>query len=108
IGRRQVANDGHFDLMRDDLPAEERGVAYQTEYWNTPKRCALWQVDPTALTVTHLADLPSNGDTCFASALALSADRYLVYNYTSPIDDPELTWNDGQFGKTLIYRLTLT
>lgn len=108
IARRQVANDGHFDLMRDDLPPEDRGVAYQTEYWNTPKRCALWRVDPDALTVQHVLDLPSNGDTCFASAIQLNESQYLIYNYTSPLDDPELAWNDGQFGDTFIYRVTLT
>ncbi len=108
IARRQVANDGNFDLMRDDIPPEDRGVAYQTEYWNTPKRCALWQVDGAALTVKHVLDLPSNGDTCFASVVPLSDRHYLVYNYTSPLDDPLLPWNDGQFGETFIYRLTLT
>ncbi len=49
-----------------------------------------------------------DGDTCFASILPLSDQQYLVYNYTSPLDDPELAWNDGQFGETYIYRVTLT
>lgn len=108
IGRRQVANDGNFDLMMDDIPPEDRGVTYQTEYWNTPKRCALWKVDPQALSVAHVLDLPSNGDTCFASAVQLSGEHYLIYNYSSPLDDPDLAWNDGQFGETFIYRTTLT
>jgi hypothetical protein len=108
IGRRQVANDGKFDLGRDDLPPEDRAAAYQTAYWTTPKRCALWRVDPDALSVAHVMDLPSNGDTCFASVVPLSDDQYLVYNYTSPLDDPELPWNHAQVGPTSIYRLTLT
>lgn len=107
IARRQVANDGDYDLGDDTLPLEDRAVAYQKAYWGTPKRCSLWRVDPEMLSVEHLLDLPSNGDTCFASAVALGASRYLVYNYTSPLDDPELAWRDGQFGPTSIYRLTL-
>jgi hypothetical protein len=108
IGRRQVANDGHYDLGLDDLSLEEQAAEYETAYWTTPKRCALWKVDPTALRVDFVMDLPSNGDTCFASILPLSGDQYLVYNYTSPLDDPELPWNDAQFGPTSIYRTTLT
>ena len=107
IGRRQVANDGYFDLERDDLPFEDRGVEYQTTYWSTPKRCALWRVEPDTLSVEWLLDLPSNGDTCFASVLPLSSQHYLVYNYTSPLNPPDLAWNDGQWGSTYIYRLTL-
>lgn len=54
-------------------------------------RCALWSVDTRALAVTHVLELPSNGDTCFASAVQLSDDHLLVYNnYTSPLDDPDL------------------
>ncbi len=108
VARRQVANDGNYDLGLDDLPLADRAVEYQKEYWGTPKRCALWRVDPALLTVEHLLDLPSNGDTCFASAVRLNDAQYLVYNYTSPLDDPDLGWRDGQFGETYIYRLTLT
>ena len=55
-----------------------------------------------------MLDIPSNGDTCFASVIPLNDDQYLLYNYTSPLDDLDLAWRDGQFGKTFIYRLTLT
>jgi len=108
VGRRQVANDGLFDLGMDELSAEDQLLEYQAEYWNTPKRCALWRVDGDALSVEHVLDLPSNGDTCFASVVPLNGEQYLLYNYTSPLDDLELPWNDGQFGPTYIYRTTLT
>lgn len=108
VGRRQVANDGLFDLGLDELSHDEQLLEYQTTYWGTPKRCAVWKVDPDALTVEHVLDLPSNGDTCFASVVPLSDTQYLLYNYTSPLDDPELSWRDGQFGTTSIYRTVLT
>jgi len=108
VGRRQVANDGLFDLGMDELSAEDQLLEYQAQYWNTPKRCALWRVDGDALSIEHVLDLPSNGDTCFASVVPLNDQQYLLYNYTSPLDDPELPWNDGQFGPTYIYRTTLT
>jgi len=108
IGRRNVTETGDYDLGRDDLSAEEQSSLYEREYWVTPKRCSLWSVDPDALTVDFVADLPSNGDTCFASAIDLGGDQFLVYNYTSPLDDPDMKWVTGQTNPTFIYWLTLT
>lgn len=107
IGRRQLANDGKFDLGLDHLSHADQTLEYQAAYWSSPKRCSLWKLDPAALSVSHVLDLPSNGDTCFASELELSPGKHLVYNYTSPLDDPDLPWNDGQFGPTFIYRTVL-
>jgi len=107
IGRRQVANDGLFDLGKDDLSHEEKYVQYQANYWGTPKRCSLWRVDPAARKVHFHADLPSDGDTCFASVLPRADGGLDVYNYTSPVDTTERSWIQGQNGDTLIYRLAL-
>ena len=107
IARRQVTESGVYDLMMRGQPPADQTRAYQIAYWQTPKRCALWRVDPIALAVTHVLDLPSAGDTCFPGLVELGGGRYLVYNYTSPLDtDP--TWLDGQFGPTLIYWVVLT
>jgi hypothetical protein len=108
IGRRQLANDGKYDLGLDQLSKEAQTSKYEQEYWKTPKRCALWKVDPSALRVDFVLDLPSNGDTCFASELPLGDGRYLVYNYTSPLDPPDMSWLQGQQNPTSIYWLTLT
>jgi hypothetical protein len=108
IARRNVTADGAYDLGLDDLPPNQRQFRYQAEYWRRPKRCALWKVDPEALTVTFALDLPSAGDTCFPSALPLGDGQYLVYNYSSPFEKPDLSWLQGQNGPTFIYRTTLT
>ena len=108
IARRQVAHDGRYDLGDDDLSQAERWARYQTEYWFSPKRCALWRVDPEARAVQHVFDFPTAGDTCFASAVPLGAHRWLVYDYTSPPEAPDVTWRQGQGGPTAIYRTTLT
>ncbi|MBK8995316.1 MAG: hypothetical protein IPM35_06100 [Myxococcales bacterium] len=108
IGRRQLANDGNYDLFQTELSAEAQTSAYEAAYWKTPKRCSLWKVDPVALTVSFVLDLPSNGDTCFASAVPLRDKSFLVYNYTSPLDGEELSWLAGQQNPTLIYQLSLT
>jgi hypothetical protein len=60
------------------------------------------------LLVTWLQDLPSLGDTCFACAVPRGPGRYVVYNYSSPLDgDPDISWRDGQLGETRIYRMEL-
>lgn len=107
IGRRNITDDGHYDLGMDDLTPQEQALQYQLDYWQNPKRCSLWEVDPYSLTVSFVLDLPSKGDTCFASALPRGDDSWLVYNYSSPIDGPELSWLEGQNGETWIYRLIL-
>lgn len=107
IGRRQVANDGKYDLGNRDKPASELSIDFQKEYWTTPKRCSLWKIDPASLSVSFVLDLPSSGDTCFASVVPLGSGRHLVYNYTSDPSKPDMPWLEGQGGPTEIYSLTL-
>ncbi|MFT7623414.1 MAG: hypothetical protein ACI9WU_002597, partial [Myxococcota bacterium] len=109
LGRRNVTDTGNYDLQREDLSVSEKFLAYQGDYWENPKRCALWTVDPDALKITHVLDLPSAGDTCFPEAIPLSGGNWLVFNYSSPwdeADDP--TWLQGQWAPTSIYRLILS
>jgi hypothetical protein len=113
IGRRNVTESGYFDLgeidssYREKTPAEQ-SRAYAIDYWNTSKRTSLWRVDPEALTVSFVLDLPSKGDTSFAGLVPMCEGSYLVYNYTSPLGGPDLSWINGQTGRTVIYRTLLT
>lgn len=109
IGRRNVTDTGHYDLEQRDLDLSAQSLAYQAAYWNAPKRCSLWEVDAVSLAVTWVLDLPSKGDTCFASVLQDpgNPDRFDVWNYSSPVDGPDVSWLEGQTGETYIYRQTL-
>ena len=55
-------------------------------------------------------DLPGVGDTAFPSVQQTGPDTYLIANYTSPLDDPDITWLRGQTSPrgTQIYLLDLT
>ncbi len=108
VGRRNVTESGNYDLNRTDLPEDERFLAYQLAYWEAPKRCAIWEVNPDTLQVEHLTDLPSAGDTCFPSVLRLSTNEVELWNYTSPLSNPDISWFEGQTGTTGIYRIKLT
>lgn len=103
IARRNVSDTGAYDLGMEDVPPEDRFIRYQLDYWSRPKRCALWRVDGDALEVSFEADLPSRGDTCFPEAIALGEGRFLVFNYTSPLDGPDVSWQVAQGGATWVY-----
>ncbi len=110
IGRRSLKNDGKFDLGQVHRSKDDRYIKYQTQWWSGAKRCSLWRVDAKALRVDFALDLPSAGDTCFASALPIAGapHGYRVWNYTSPLDKPDISWLVGQLGQTSIYRVDLT
>ena len=103
LARRNVTETGNYDLFQRDLDPSMQTLTYEADYWIRPKRCSLWEIDPDALSVTFLLDLPSRGDTCFAAAVRRDAD-WLVYNYSSDVDGPDLVWLQGQHAPTFIYR----
>jgi hypothetical protein len=104
IARRNVTESGHFDLGMDDLSFEQRFLTYQVAYWQEPKRCAVWVVDPDERTVTWVEDLPSAGDTCFPEAVHLGGERWLLYSYTSDPARADIAWLEGQTGPTWVVR----
>jgi hypothetical protein len=111
LARRHLSESGHYDLMLRDLPAAEQTLRYQVAYSLERKRCSLWRVDPEALTVSFVLDLPSHGDTCFPAILDegdQAGDTAIVYNYSSPLDGgDDLTWFAAQSRPTHIYRMLL-
>jgi hypothetical protein len=109
IGRRNVTESGHFDLMRY---ADTRNVLEsQVDYIQRPKRCALWRFVPGENRIAYVLDLPSGGDTCFPAMIpGESPDELIVYDYSGDVDDPataRLAWQDGQLGRTYVYRHVL-
>lgn len=108
IGRRNVTKTGNYDLGYDNLSPLAQRVLYELNYWKQPKRCSLWKVNPESSTISFILDLPSCGDTCFPGLIKLNPNQYLVYNYTSPLDKPDISWRQGQLGPTSIYSIVIT
>ena len=108
VARRNLTATGAFDLMERDMPFVSQVVRYQLDYRNHPKRCALWRYVQSEDRIAFVMDLPSRGDTCFAGVLdGATADERVLYNYSSPIDGPDVVWWRGQQGETRIYRHVL-
>jgi hypothetical protein len=106
LARRDVG--GPYDAGAGGTLAERRG-RYLIAYSLRPKRFALYKIDKAARRVVHVMDLPGVGDTSFPSVQQTGPDSYLIANYTSPLDDPDITWLRGQTSPrgTQIYLLTL-
>lgn len=121
VGRRNMTDTGNYDLGDSELSYLEQQQKYEVDYSFHPKRCSLWKVDPDALSVSFVLDLPSRGDTCFASELhdASKPDDFTIYNYSNfldgdddcahwPDDCKALDWFVGQGKPTMIYRIGLS
>lgn len=108
IARRNVTATGNFDLGQRMYERTRQAVNYAIDYTRQPKRCALWRYVQAEHRIAFVMDLPSRGDTCFPAVLEGDApNERVVYNYSSPIDGPDLPWYLGQRGPTLIYRHVL-
>jgi hypothetical protein len=107
VARRHLSGTGAYDLHQRWLSDRLQTLTYQLDYWRYPKRCAVWEVDPQSLEVHWLIDLPSRGDTCFPAVLNEDQDMVAIYNYSTPLDAPDIPWVVGQLGPTRIYRSVL-
>jgi hypothetical protein len=109
IARRQPNFGGEYDLHASAIPDTDAQFAlYDASYAATTKRCALWSIDTSTRAFTPLVDLPGVGDTCYPSIIRQPRGRFLVYNYTSPLDGTDPPWGTAlTVGETIIYRMTL-
>ncbi|MFH2008596.1 MAG: hypothetical protein ABI333_18560 [bacterium] len=80
------------------------------DYSTRPKTTALYQIDKATRTVVRLMDLPGCGDNAFPSVRRTSEHSFLMANYTSPLDEPDISWLAGQTSArgTQLYFLEIT
>ncbi|MEQ1572220.1 MAG: sialidase family protein [Myxococcota bacterium] len=102
--------DDLYLLARRDVGGpfgEDQGLL---PYSTRPKRTALYRVEPTTRAVVHVVDVPGVGDTAFVQAVRTGPHSFLFANYTSPLDEPDISWIEGQTSErgTAIYLATLT
>ena len=109
IARRQPNFNGQYDLGYDYLPNRDaKFAAYDGAYASTTKRCSLWRIDPHTRDFGVVTDVPGTGDTCYPSLIDEGGGRYVLYNYTSPLNGPDQPWGTALLaGRTQIYRTTL-
>jgi len=108
IARRDIG--GPFDGGLRDLPFNLQRWIYLADYSGRRKRTSLYYVNRGTHKIEWLEDLPSAGDNAFPSIVQLDADRYVVANYTSPLDEDRWVWIQGQLAKrgTGIYLMQIS
>jgi hypothetical protein len=94
VARRDVG--GPYDARDEDLTLAERRGRYLVAYSLRPKRTALYRIEKETRSVVHVRDLPGAGDTAFPSVVQTGPNSYLLANYTSPLDQPDISWLRGQ------------
>ncbi|HOV61998.1 MAG TPA: hypothetical protein PK349_13150 [Candidatus Hydrogenedentes bacterium] len=101
VGRRNVAGRSARAL---DWPESIRNAWSMAFYSITRKRTCVYEIDPETLELFPLFDLPSRGDTAFAGMAPLDDEgRYLLVNYSSPLDGPDWPWIGGQLFGSVLY-----
>ena len=74
-----------------------------------PKGFGLFRLNQDSFTLELINELPGVGDTSFPSVRRVSENHFLFANYTSPLDDPDISWFEAQMSSrgTQIYLMNL-
>ncbi len=108
VGRRNLTTTGNYDLGTRDPNLQQSAIAFQLAYKTPKKRCSLWRYVQGEDRIAYILDLPSRGDTCFAARVDTSnPDELAIYDYSSDVDGPDVSWTEGQGGPTFVYRHTV-
>lgn len=108
VARRSLAFGGNYDLAPRWVPGAAAIRIDQLVWWLGRKRSALYRVDPDGGAVEWVADLPSRGDTSFASVTVDDDGSLIVADYTSPESVGDVPWVRGQLRPTVINLLRVT
>ncbi len=106
IARRNIAGD--YNRSATWLPKFLRSKYYLVRYSLTRKRTTLYKLNKKTLELEPLFDFPSRGDTAYAGILPLTKNKYVVFNYSSDIRGPDMSWLYGQLFGSNIYATILT
>jgi len=101
ISRRSL--DGDIDKLKNRTNETKRRARNLIRYSITRKVTALYKLDKKNLSVTHILDFPSTGDTAFPGISQLDENNYVLMNYSSDIHGKKKSWIRGQLGKTYLY-----
>ena len=105
VGRRNVAGRSARAL---DWPEGLRNAWSMAFYSLTRKRTCVYALNCQNMQLEPLFDLPSKGDTAFAGIAPLDSEgRFLLVNYSSPVDGPDWPWFAGQILGSVLYSCVL-
>jgi hypothetical protein len=101
--------DDIYVLGRTDVDGSYGPDGDLLAYSFRPKGFALYKINPDTFSVDWIQDLPGVGDTSFPSIQRIDTHRFIFANYTSPLDNPDISWLEAQGSElgTQIYLMEL-
>ncbi len=101
VSRRNI--DGEIDKVKNRRNEKQGRINNLIRYSITKKVTALFKLNKTDLTLSHITDFPSTGDCSYAGISKVNDDNYVLMNYSNNINGRKKNWISGQLGKTYIY-----
>jgi hypothetical protein len=99
-----------FDRDWKYVPFNLKRWIYLGLYSLNSMKTALFRLNRKTKNLEWVLDLPSSGDNSFPSVVQLEKNKFLIANYTSPLEHQDWTWIQGQKSEegTQIYGVELT
>ena len=88
--------DDIYLLARRDIGGPFGPEGDLIAYSARPKAFSIYRIDTDNWDIVWLQDLPGVGDTAFPSVRRLNDHSFIFANYTSPLDDPDVSWFSAQ------------
>lgn len=108
IARKQLGKYPFGKTDRSKSMKQQR-LRNWTRFALSGKTTALYRLNTKERTVEWVMDLPGAGDTAFPSVQRLDEHRFLIANYSSPVQRRKnRAWLFGQLGNTGIYLQVIT
>lgn len=101
VSRRNI--DGEIDKVKNRRNEKQGRINNLIRYSITKKVTALFKLNKTDLTLSHITDFPSTGDCSYAGISKLDDNTYVLMNYSNNITGRKKNWISGQLGRTYIY-----
>jgi len=107
VARRDL--DGPYDLGHTWLPFSAQKLLNLGEYSLRAHTTALYWINQQTGEVVWIMDIGGDGDTAFPSIVRIGEHKYLIVNYSSPLNHPDWSWIHGQTSEegTAIYFVEL-
>lgn len=108
-----LTDPGTIKKVLDKIDPEQKykGVVTFLYIWLrnfiSPQTTALYRINRNTQDIEFIVDLPGAGDTAFASIVRLGRNKFLIANYTSPLNQHHISWEKGKRGSTQIYLQTI-
>jgi hypothetical protein len=96
VGRRDPNRGYDWGEEYDDLPFAVRRTLFLTSYSLRSHTTSLYKINKETREVEYIRDLFGCGDTAFPSIVQVGPHKFIIFNYSSPLEHTDWSWIRGQ------------